>query len=301
MIQANLLMLISVLLTMGGKKVLITGAEGLLGSHLLAGIVNSVGYSSKELDVTNSLQVREIVEMANPSIIIHAAAFTDVEACEVQVDKAYKVNTIGTLNVVNCCIDKDILLVYISSTGVYGSHKTECYTEFDKAAPPTIHHHSKYEAEKIVRNHINRHLILRTGWLFGGDTSHKKNFVQQRYVEAKGHDIIYSDNSQIGNPTYVLDLVEQIKVLINVNYFGTYNCVNHANRVSRYDYVKKIIDLFELDSRVEVAAEGMFKRVAPVSSNESASNYKLELLGLNCMSSWDDALKRYIYLLKKNI
>ena len=286
---------------MSGKKVLVTGSRGLLGSYLVNEIPNCIGYSSQELDITKTQYVNQIVEKEKPDIIIHAAAFTDVEACEIEVDKAFEVNTIGTQNLVNCCIDRDILFVFISSTGIYGSHKTVRYTEFDKVEPSTIHHSSKYEAEKVVQCHLNKYLILRTGWIFGGSALHKNNFVYQRYMEAKNNDLIHSDDSQIGNPTYVLDLVKQIKILINADQFGTYNCVNHADHVSRYDYVKKIVELFGLDCRVEIALEGAFKRRAPVSNNESALNFKLELLDLNCMGDWDDALRRYIYTLKKGI
>jgi dTDP-4-dehydrorhamnose reductase len=285
---------------MNGKKVLITGAGGVVGDCLVKNFLNSVGYLSSNLDVTNALQVHRVLSIEKPDIIIHTAAFTNVEACEVEIDKAFKVNTIGTQNLVNYCIDKDVLFVFISSTGIYGAHKTECYTEFDKVEPLTIHHKSKYEAERIVEKHINKHLILRTGWIFGGSTLHKKNFVHQRYLEANNNSLIYSDNSQIGNPTYALDLVEQIKVLINANQFGLYNCVNYAKGISRYDYVKKIIELFSLDCKVEMAPKGMFERLAPVSDNESASNLKLELLNLNCMGNWDDALSRYVEFLKLN-
>ncbi len=286
---------------MSGKRVLVTGSGGLLGSHLVNEIPNCVGYSSQELDITNSQYVNHVIKKEKPEIILHAAAFTDVEACETEIDKAFEVNAIGTQNLVNCCVDRDILFVFISSTGVYGSHKTVRYTEFDKVEPSTVHHSSKYEGEKVVRRHLNKYLIIRTGWIFGGSELHKKNFVYQRYFEAKNNNQIHSDVSQIGNPTYVLDLVEQIKVLISSNQFGIYNCVNNAYRVSRYDYVKKIVELFALDCKVKIAPEEMFKRIAPVSNNESALNYKLGLLDLNCMDDWDSALKRYIYLLKKNI
>jgi len=74
------------------------------------------------------------------------------------------VNAIGTQNLVNYCINKDILFIYISSTGIYGTKKEkEPYIEFDEVDPTTIHHKSKYEAEKIVQNHLNKYLILITG------------------------------------------------------------------------------------------------------------------------------------------
>jgi len=142
---------------------------------------------------------------------------------------------------------------------------------------------------------------LRTGWLFGGNINHNKNFVYKRYLEAKEKNIIYADNTQIGNPTYVVDFVEQINTLIEYQQHGVFNCVNKANNLSRYDYIKKIIEYLELNCTVNIAPQKMFKRVAPVSKNESATNYKLDLLNLNIMDSWKLSLKKYILQLKEEI
>ncbi|MFA6192505.1 MAG: NAD(P)-dependent oxidoreductase [Sulfurimonas sp.] len=282
-----------------GKKVLITGASGMLGSALIDHLDNkdTIGFGS-EFDITDLNMVSRKLEIFKPDIIIHAAAYTDVEACEVNRDKAYKINTIGTQNLVNYCINKDVLFIYISSTGIYGAAKNTPYTEFDKANPSTIHHKSKYEGELVVQNHLNRYLILRTGWLYGGEKTHNKNFVYKRYLEACSNDAIYSDNTQTGNPTYTVDLVQQIELLIEKNQYGIFNCVNEADNVSRYDYVKKIVDLFDVRCSVEIAPNGMFARVAPVSNNESAINYQLNMLGLNIMGNWEESLEKYIVKLK---
>lgn len=282
-----------------GKKVLVTGSNGMLGSMLSASL-ECVGIGS-EVDITNLDIVHENLSVIKPDIIIHTAALTNVEDCEINIDKAYKVNTLGTQNLVNYCIDKDILFIYISSTGIYGASKKEAYNEFDMPNPTTIHHKSKYEAEKIVQNHLNKYLILRTGWLYGGDKSHDKNFVYKRFLEAQDKDIIYSDSSQIGNPTYVLDFIKQIEVLITNKQYGIFNCVNKAHNISRYNYVKKIIELFDISCDVQIAPSGMFKRVAAVSHNESAVNYKLDLLGLNVMNDWSLSLDNYIQTLKYDI
>jgi|SaaInl8_200m_RNA_FD_contig_91_593871_length_4096_multi_3_in_0_out_0_5 dTDP-4-dehydrorhamnose reductase len=285
---------------MNGKKVFITGSNGMLGSNLLKLLpFDTIGFSSNELDVTNSKQCINILKKEKPDILIHTAAYTDVESCEINQDKAYLVNSMGTQNLVNYCIDKDILFIYISSTGIYGTKKeNESYNEFDNVNPTTIHHKSKYEGEKIVQNHLSKFLIIRTGWLFGGDKLHNKNFVYKRYLEAKDNSEINSDNSQIGNPTSIKDLVNQIKVLIDNCQYGIFNCVNEAENISRYYYVKKIVELFECNCKVEVASETMFKRVAKVSKNESAENYKLKLIGLNIMSKWENSLKIYIQSLR---
>lgn len=288
---------------MTGTKILITGANGMLGSNLLKDLSNyeTVGCTSKQLDITDREEVALVLEKEVPDCIIHTAAFTNVELCETEADQAYHINTIGTQNLVNYCIGKEVLFIYISSTGIYGTGQNMPYSEFDKVCPTTVHHHSKLEAEKIVQNHLHRYLILRTGWLYGGDITHQKNFIYKRYLEAKESDKIHSDDSQIGNPTYIKNLVKQIELLISSKQYGLYNCVDHAENISRYDYVKKIIELFELTCKVEVAPAGMFKRIAPVSQNESALNYKLNLQKLNVMKNWDDSLREYVELLREEL
>jgi len=283
------------------KKILVTGANGMLGSNILKfmSYKDVIGYSHSDLDIMDHNIVRNVLISEKPDIIIHTAAFTNVEACETEIDKAYLINTIGTQNLVNYALEHDILFIYISSTGVYGKQQDTAYTEFDSVYPTTIHHKTKYEAEKIVQNHLNKYLVLRTGWLYGGDKAHEKNYVYKRYLDLKNSDVNYSVASQIGNPTYVKNLVKQIEVLISSKIYGLYNCVDHAENISRYHYVKKIGELFELKCEVKRAPEGMYTRVAPVSHNESAINYKLDLLGLDVMQEWDDALFEYIEYLKK--
>lgn len=287
---------------MNGNKILITGASGMLGSTLLKYLHNDSTFGiGSELDISSQSQVIKKLSEINPNIIIHTAAYTDVDGCELNPDKAYHVNAIGTQNLVNYCIGKNILFVYISSTGIYGVSKNVPFTEFDDVHPTTIHHRSKYEGEKIVRNHLQKYLIVRTGWLYGGAKTLNKNFVYKRFLEGSEKDTIYSDNSQIGNPTYVIDLVKQLQLLIERELYGIFNCVNNAQGISRYDYVKKIIELFDLKCTVQPAPTGMFTRVAKVSPNESAINYKLNLLNLNIMEDWEKSLSLYVSQLKKEL
>jgi dTDP-4-dehydrorhamnose reductase len=288
----------------GSKRVLITGANGMLGSSLMKKLncENLYGFSVEDMDITNRENVQAILTKVKPHIIIHTAAFTNVEDCEVEKDKAYLVNTIGTQNLVDYCLDKDVLFVYISSTGVYGTQKKEeAYNEFDIVNPTTIHHKSKVLGEEVVKNHLKRFLIIRTGWLYGGSKENQKNFVYKRYLEGLTKDTIYSDDSQTGNPTYIENLCNQIELMLKEKIYGLFNCVDDAQMVSRFEYVKTIIELFDLPCKVDIAPKGFFKRVAPVSKNESAVNYKLNLLGKNVMRSWKISLEDYINQLKEQI
>lgn len=285
------------------KKVLLTGSHGMLGSSIMKNLHTKdiIGYDRSQLDITKADSVRDVLTKEQPDIIIHTAAYTDVEASEKNANKAYTINVLGTQHLVNYCINKDVLFIYISSTGIYGASKNEAYTEFDYVNPATIHHKSKYEGEKIVQNHLQKYLILRSGWLYGGEKKHTKNFVYKRFLEANDKDTIYSDNTQIGNPTSVVDFVKQLQLLIEEGHYGIFNCVNSAIGISRYDYVKKIVELFDLNCAVKIAPNGMFTRVAKVSQNESAINYKLNLLDLNVMGDWEESLAQYIQQLRDEV
>ena len=129
---------------------------------------------------------------------------------------------------------------------------------------------------------------------------HEKNFVYKRYLEARNKDFIYSDNSQRGSPTYVENLTAQIQFMLDAGVFGIFNCVDSGS-VSRYEYVKKIIESFGLDCKVKQGSKEMFKRIAPVSFNESAINYKLNLMGINFMTPWERSLEKYIDQIKLEI
>lgn len=278
-------------------KLLLTGAGGMLG-HELSGFLGEQyeikALTRSDLDITDRLQVQKVVSSFSPDVILHGAAFTNVEESEQNPDKAYAINVMGTQNLVESVIGRDVSFVYLSSTGNYGTAKTsEPYHEFDEVIPTTVYHRSKFYGEKVVAAHINRHLILRTGWLFGGDMRQPKNFVYKRFLEAQGKKVLKSDPGQTGNPTFVDDLARQIQLLLEQGVVGVYNCVNKGV-ATRLDYVKEIIQGFGLDCSVEPIAGDKFERIAPVSPNEAAVNYNLQLRSLDIMPPWQESLHKYI-------
>lgn len=278
------------------KTILITGSGGMLGSELMQCKWPNYYFEGldRDIDVSNEESVCLYLAEKAPDIIIHTASYTDVDGCERDPGKARSVNVTGTQNIVNYCIENNTLLVFISSTGVYGNQKADEYTEYDTPLPTTVHHKTKLEAENIIRDTLSRYLILRTGWLYGGDKSQKKNFVYKRLIDAQSQMIIYSDPSQLGNPTSIEELVIQIHICIKNNLNGVFNCVNKASNVSRYEYVAKIFELYGVECEIGKGDAQMFSRLAPVAKNESAVNLKLDALGLNIMADWSSALNDYI-------
>jgi len=290
------------LINKDGEKmnIYISGGNGMLGSSLGAKLSKEnfviKSFSHTDLDVTNNDLVKKVLE-ESPDVFIHTAAWTNVDACEIDKNKATQININGTENLVNA-LGSNTMFIYISSTGIYGNYKNTPYTENDNVKPTTIYHKTKYEGELVVKEKTKNHLILRTGWLYGGDATHKKNFVYKRYLEGTSNNKIYGDKSQSGCPTYVDNLANQISFLLDKKITGTFNCVD-TGFVTRFEYVKEILDCFNLKTELKAAPQNMYDRIAKISHNEGAINQSLNDLNLNIMKNWKESLHRYIENLKK--
>ena len=277
-------------------KVIITGSSGILGSYFYSKLASSAK-SCIRFD-RNNFNGNTLIDSSifyDMDTIIYCAANTNVEECEKNPLAAYRDNILLTSLILKSArLNKIKNFIYISSTGVYGSNKTdEPNNELHSTNPTTIHHASKLYSENMVLNFYPEALILRAGWLFGGSLNSKKNFVANRIREAMKSDVIYSNKDQIGSPTYALDFVDIALELINNNYFGIFNITNHGF-VSRYEFVSKIFELCGINKKVVPVNEEYFSRIANVAKNESASSLALEAFGYSKLPNWDNALERYI-------
>lgn len=276
-------------------KLLITGAAGMLGTAAQEAFKNDfeiIAASRQDLNIQDFASAKKYLQVLQPDVILHAAAYTNVEEAERKPEDCWSVNYNGTLNLVNAARGFGHKFIYISSTGNYGSYKTAPYAEYDDVLPTTVYHKSKYLGEKAVQELCNDFLILRTGWLFGGSIEHKKNFVYNRFKEGSGKTEMFSDPFQSGNPTNTADVAAQIKRLIEENVAGTFNVVSEG-ACTRYEYVKEIVAAFGLWCEVK-PTEKPFERLAKVSPNEAALNFNLQQIGLSIMPHWKDSLHQYV-------
>ncbi len=285
-------------------KVVLTGSSGLLGSSLKkiffdqGTIILSINYSSAwEPDFLKKLKCLQA------SFFIHAAANTDVEWCEMNPNECYYDNYLLTDRIAQICAEIELPLLYLSSTGVYGKQQMIPYKEYNAALPTTHHHRSKYLGEKSVLIANKKNLVVRTGWLFGGNSSQKKNFVWNRIREAlvakKSNLPIFSNNEQFGCPTFSDDLASQLLLLMKGNYTGIFNIVSEGN-ASRFDYVRSIINIANISVEIKKKPANEFDRKADVSNNEMAENWKMKKLGIKQMPHWRDSLNFYISNIYKN-
>jgi dTDP-4-dehydrorhamnose reductase len=286
-------------------KILVTGAAGMLGSALcptlkqkghsiIATDITSQDEGMKYLDVRRYDEVAEIVGAVKPDMVMHLAAETDVDKCELEPDHAYLTNTIGTQNVTLVCKKHKIPMVYISTIGVFYGDKPEPYTEFDTPNPINIYGQSKLEGEKIVQNLAERYYIIRAGWMVGGGPKKDKKFVGKIMQRINETTVLKAVTDKIGSPTYTVDFSKCLTDLIETRYYGLYHCTNKGYG-SRYDVAKKIVDfLGRSDVTVEPVGSAYFPLPAARARSEMSRNYKLELLGIDTMRNWEDALKDYI-------
>jgi dTDP-4-dehydrorhamnose reductase len=281
-----------------GKKILLTGVNGMLCSDLIRYLKGKqVNLYTEYFDVNDENKWSEIILTFRPDIIIHAAAITNVDFCEINPDLCFETNYRSVIKMVKHL--KNEKVIFISSTGIYGNSKLNSfYKENDITNPTTVYHNSKKKAENyLIKNHSN-HLILRLGWLFGGEKNHKKNFVSKILNESKKSTLIYSDNVTIGSPTYTLDVSKQIWKLLSNDVIGLFNCVNESEcPISRLFYVNSIIKISKLDNKVVPAKKNYFKRAASVPINESCLNHELDRKNLNIMPNWELSLLKYLKLI----
>lgn len=272
--------------------ILVTGSRGMLGSSFLEMTPGAIGAGREDFDPAQPATVAAFLTRHAPQIVINCAANVDAEATEVDIAPALAANAVLPALLARYCADNGALLVQFSSTGCYGDWKEggKPYVETDPLRPTTAHHRTKVMGEENVRRSGARSLIVRTGWLFGGGTEHKKNFVWKRLCEAADNPRMISDTHQRGNPTFVRDVVAQTFALIEAGVSGVFNCIGGGG-ASRFEYVQAIVDMGRLSC--ELTPGGPFQRLAAVSPNETALNRALDDAGLNRMPEWREGLARY--------
>lgn len=276
------------------KSIAVTGSDGLLGrylnEHALAKGIRVHKLKWQDF-IDGGSQLSTYLSDLDIEWLIHTAAFTNVDGCEVDTSKSYTSNFTLAANISKACLESQIPLAFISSTGVYGKHKTSPYVETDSTQPSTYHHKHKLLAEKKCLE-SKSNLIIRTGWLFGDSAQGSRNFVRDRIQELQSNDIVKTNPFQSGNPTYAKDAAERIILLCELNQSGIFNCVN-TNFATRHQYIEHISRFYRLQVTL-CKLDKPYIRHAKVSDNEMALNERMHFLRLPSMRTWEEALDEYL-------
>jgi dTDP-4-dehydrorhamnose reductase len=294
-------------------RVLVTGAGGQLGQDLtdaLAGRVppgglrgdprtgrlgvrspcDVVGLDRAALDVTDRDAVAGAFEALAPDVVVHAGAWTAVDACEGDSDRAFAVNAMGTRHVSEAAARADAHVVYVSTDYVFDGTAPEPYVEWDRPNPVSVYGRSKYGGELELDA---RATVVRTSWVCGARGSNMARTVL-RLAAADGPLRFVDD--QHGCPTFTADLAGAIVVLATERLPGVYHVTNQGP-TTWFGFAQAVLGAAGRDAgRVEPIATGALDppRPAPRPANSVLANAALRHAGLPALPPWEEALERLL-------
>ena len=275
-------------------KLLVTGSNGQLGravAKLYEGNseVELVNTDVAELDITNLEQTLELIDKVKPYAIINCAAHTGVDACETDVENAYKINALGPRNLSIAASKVGAKLVQISTDYVFSGDADKPYTEFDIPAPQGVYGKSKLEGELFVKQFADKFFIIRTAWLYGDG----KNFVKTMLRLAETNDKVRVVSDQYGSPTSTKELVKIIDKLLWTENYGTYHGTCEGS-CSWADFAKEIFRLAGKNTEVEYITTAEYPTPAKRPAYSVLEKLMLKLTVGYEPSDWKSAIAEYI-------
>ncbi len=275
-------------------KIFITGAGGMLGTDLMRELGKTYevsGANAIECDVTDYYRVSEVISVQKPDVVIHTAAYTDVDGAETHHERAFKVNQEGTRNVALAAREVGAKMFHISTDYVFGGAKKMPYVEDDPPNPLGIYAKSKLQGEFEVQKHLQNYLIIRTAWLYG---KHGDNFVRSILRLAQTTDTLRVVNDQIGSPTYTKDLCWGIEKLLEKDITGIIHLTNSGS-CSWYEFALAILKYANIsNAQVLPISTTQLRRPAPRPYYSVLSNAKFKMITGYEMRPWEAGLKEYL-------
>ncbi len=252
-----------------------------------------------QMDATNEMQVKEVIEGVNPDAIIHCAAWTAVDAAEdpENKEKVQRINALGTQYIAEAAKAVGAKMIYISTDYVFDGQGTRPWQPDDKNyAPLNVYGQSKLDGELAVSSLLEKFFIVRIAWVFG---LNGKNFIKTMINVGKTHDEVRVVNDQIGTPTYTKDLARLLVDMVETEKYGYYHATNSESVPGEYiswadlaEEAYRVAGMKVKVNRVTTAEYGLSKAARPFNSRLDKS--KLAEAGFTPLPDWRDAVKRYI-------
>jgi dTDP-4-dehydrorhamnose reductase len=274
-------------------KALIVGAGGGLGRVFrdrMGGGWDVVALDRAELDVSRRNDVMDRVREHRPAVLVNAAGFADVDGCEIEKWRAYLVNRDGAKHLAAAAADVDALLVQVSTDLVFDGTKSTPYREEDPPNPLSVYADTKLAAELAVMTGAPRHLVVRTGWLFG---PHGRSFLGDAIREREGADMVQVPEDQRGQPTHQHDFVDAVLELVRRHEAGVWHAAN-AGDATQAEAVQEAFDLLGLGRHtVKPSRRGPGSRAALRPRSSVLEIAKLQGAGIR-MRPWVEALRSWL-------
>jgi dTDP-4-dehydrorhamnose reductase len=273
-------------------RVLVTGAGGQVGREVVVALAGHevVATDLAAMDVGDRDQVLQVVTQAEPDAIVHAAAWTDVDGCELDPDRAYRVNALGTRHVVEGARLVGARVCYLSTDYVFDGAESRPYHEWDPPRPLSVYGRSKLGGEVELSPEDT---VVRTSWVWGVSG---RNFVRSVLAGASSGEPLRVVDDQHGCPTFAGDLAEMVRRLVVARRPGVYHVTNQGP-TSWYQFAREIVRAAGLDpALVSPIATAKLDppRPAPRPRNSVLDNAALRLSGLPLLPDHRQPLHRLI-------
>jgi dTDP-4-dehydrorhamnose reductase len=223
-------------------KIVILGAGGRLGAALMREYrekYDLAGFDHAQLDLTNLDEVGAKLRGMNFDVLINAAAFTNVDACETERDRAFLINAEAPGILAEICNEKDARLIHFSTDYVFDGEKRAPYTENDQANPISAYGESKLAGEKFVLAAGDRHLVVRVSWVFGPD---RPSFVDAMIKRAQKEEKVDAISDKFSTPTYTHDVANMLPQFFERDVAGGILHFANAGKCSWQEYAQWALD-----------------------------------------------------------
>ena len=259
--------------------ILITGANGQLGTDIIKECIKrNLDYlptDVAEMDITSLQSVEAIFKAHEISSVLHLAAYTAVDAAEDNAELCYKINTLGTQNLVKIAQKYDAKFLYISTDYSFDGSKEGSYEVDDRCNPISVYGKSKYEGEQAVINSLKKYFVVRISWVFSPQA---KNFLKTMLAIGKNRESINVVADQYGSPTYTPDAVEVMLDMIQSEKYGIYHLTNE-NDCSWAEFASEIYKCAGYTTKVNYITTQEYPTKATRPMNSRLSKRSLDEAG----------------------
>lgn len=244
-----------------------------------------------DVDIADEAAVFKCFAGFPPDVVIHAAAYTDVDGCETNPHVANRVNADGTAHIARAAAKIQAAMLYVGTDFIFDGRKREPYLPDDAPRPLGVYGASKLEGERHVRRRVEHHWIVRTAWLFG---SNGRNFVRtilNRADSGKGLEVV---DDQVGCPTYARDLAAAIAQIVKGEAYGTWHVTN-AGGCSWFELAREALALSGRRSvQIKPISSVKLTRPAKRPSYSVLANPPSATLPFTPLRPWQEALAAYL-------
>ena len=276
-------------------RVLVTGAGGMVGRAAVE-YCTAIGdlvfpYDHQRLDIADYDRVRQVLQQDKPEAVINCAAWTDVDGCEQDKERAFAANARGPENLAKASREIDAVPITLSTDYVFDGKKEGFYTQRDQPNPQSVYGVAKLEGERQAQLAYARTIVVRTGFVFGPGSS---NFLSTIIERAGRGEKLNAISDAYGTPTYGADLARRLRELAQLDLPGTFHVVNAGEGTSYAEFARAALDLggFAATNLESVVMDSL-NRPALRPRNSRLRCLLSEAVGLSALPFWRDALRNF--------